>query len=254
MMTNYENADNPLLVSRGNPNLKVENLHSLRMDFSSWFSIDPTITYSFSNNRIVQRTFSETGEYGTRIVNSYDNSGKFRSINFSGMYFNKASGTMYEPNSFRFGFNSIMCMFGYSRTDYGDGAFSTNHFISLNTGWRLIIQKFRAQVQLMYVENISKGAYEGKNVNPFSLRIGFHNPPFSGNVKLSYTVTIGDLLNIDSRSRNAVNMPDFERMTKSSTLKIPVNVGIRISYGQFNVKPVRDARQRATVEGFSIPK
>ena len=250
-ITNYVSADNSLSVRRGNPNLKLENIHIFKMGFNSWFiKFDPDFMYSFSNNKIVERTFSETDENGTRIVTSYDNSGKDRNFSFIGNYYNMA-GMMPQPKPFGFRFHGIMGTCNIGKTDYGDGAFSKNYSIDLRTMWMLTIQKFRANIQLTYSDYITKGAYGSRKENPFILIIDFRSNKKIGDVNFRYNVAIGNLLNIDNRSRSTVNMPDFERVSKSSTIKIPVSVGFSFSYGKFVVKPVRNARKKATVEGFS---
>ena len=249
-MNNYVNADNPLSVRRGNPNLKIVNIHHFSFGFSSWFRISPGFGYSFSNNIIAPRTFLETDENGTRIVNSYDNSGKYRSISISGGYSSK-TGMM--PSSKPFSFRFTHCNFdgSFGKTFFGDGAFTNNYRINISTFCLITIQKYRAGVRFIFSENITTGAY-GKKMNPFMLNIDFvSNPIIIKKINLTYSVTLGNLLNLDNKSSNTVNMPEFESITKTTTLRIPVYISIRISYGQFKVKPVKNTRKQATVEGFS---
>lgn len=250
LLTNYEDINNPFYIRRGNPNLKVENEHNLRMDFICSWGLSQSLIYNFYNNKIVNTTVLETNENGTRLVTTYDNSGKHKGINYMASYSNIGA-MMRPPRSFDFFLVSTMVFCNIINTDYGNGISGKLSIFVVNTNWSLNIQKFRSSITFGYNDMRQSGAYGGKTDNPFSLVFGFTKIHKIGDNNLSYNISINNILNQNYQRHSTINMPDFERSFDSSKLRIPVIFSIRYNYGNFKVKPLRKSRNSATVEGFS---
>lgn len=95
----YFNDQNPMRIRQGNPNLESEKSHSFNLNYSSFtskFSFNASIRYSFNNNGIEQvtRIVHSDGEVidghqvaGGALYNTYANIGKSRNTSL-GLYAN----------------------------------------------------------------------------------------------------------------------------------------------------------------------
>lgn len=252
LLTNYSDTENSLYIKRGNPHLEAEATHSFRMDFQPWFMVSPSFTYTFSNNRIVPQTVSETDADGNaRLVTTYSNAGKFRSTIIN--IFHQPM-PVRSPKPVRFGLGMSNVNYIHQKTVYGDGTVNKLNYYSLSTSSNLYVRNFNANMQLSYRLMEYNGVGGGKSEYPLSLSFNFSMKHKIGPNKntLGYTVRVSDVFTWGGDKRRlTTNMPDFLRTEYTNQRIIPVSFSINYNYGKFKVKPLRSSMNRATVDGFS---
>lgn len=106
---------------------------------------------------------------------------------------------------------------------------------------------------LTYHKYYVKGARGTKVSHPFSL--GFHLTPKIikiGHNELRSSLSLNNVTNWkNSKSTQFIHTSTLDMETTSIHRSLPIALTLRYSFGKFKVKPLKQTRKKATIEGFS---
>lgn len=242
-MSNYTDISNPQWIKRGNPNLRPELtqllIFKLSLGLPKNSRITPGFNYSVSNNKIMPYSSAEFTPSATRTVESYTNA----KINTTGTTLSINYGTHLFING----------NFSHAKINI-QGDKNTSSFVHLNGIYNFDALKFlRITSILTYYKYYVKGARGTKTSYPFSL--GFHLTPKAikiGHNELRSSISLNNITNWkNSKSTQFVHTLTLDMETTSFHRSLPIALSLKYSFGKFKVKPLKQTRKKATIEGFS---
>lgn len=242
-MSTYTDMSNPNHIVRGNPNLKADLYHDLNLRLSLSLPhnirISPSIGYGWTDNKIIPNTFTEVVDSRQRLVNTY--------INTKSDGYNLHLHMSYKLKWLIWGM--------YSKYNtYIPNEKSSNSLLSLNGRYDFDGLKFvRIGAMVNYNKTFNQGARGMQNSHPLGINLLLTPKRFKiKNNYLSSSISFNNILNWNKSERSQflyTKAAEYESVYHTRTMPIAIN--IEYSFGRFITKPLRSARKKASIEGFS---
>lgn len=232
MLSTHEDVSNADYIQVGNPNLKSEKKHNLRM--STWVKrIGISFSWSYSGDKI--GTYWYLDESG-RTIHTYDNYGYSSSYFLSSNYSHNWKGIQL----------AFMLGGGYdheevpSREKQRD--WKVNSLCSVGYTFK---NQINAGLNLGYNEYFTSG-YSSLQMPAWSLAIWGRKKLFRERVELE--IHYANLTRFDQKIERRINADNFRMYQCIKQNNIPLTVKLSWRIGSFKLKPIRNIRKSVVVD------
>lgn len=245
-LSNYVDDSNPNYIITGNPYLKNETLHSLSARLSHK-KIGLNLSYEFSNNKIAHYWYQTEN---SRTVQSYTNDGLYGKLHLginNMIWLNKDVRKMHFLTLY---LNGI-----YTR-EKANKQNAERYFVMASAGHRIQLFKgYMVNTTLRYTKFWDSG-YNGVDLDkPFSLNIMIDKSfKFKNSMRLHALIRCNDIFGWNRDVNAFINSDTFTRRQQTVSKRIPISLTLRLNFGSFRVKSVKQVTGVGEIGGFSKSK
>ncbi len=232
MMSTQADYSNPNYIRTGNPALDDEDRHHLGFDLHVKKGPNISLYGQYSGNDIAPYYYTDEQ---SRVVNTYANNGTYRAAGLNALYlfpFKKFSLT-----------TMLNELYSYTRT-------AGQRTECLQTNLSMQASFFVGKGgSLNLAANYTDFRFSGTSSNtmhPFSLRIFTRWSLFKGRMELE--AGCSNVTNFRFKTEQELHTAAFDQHMIARTKAVPVYIRLNWRIGNFQVKPVRQARQGAIID------
>ena len=242
LLSNYIDDTNPNYLETGNPFLKNETTHSLRVALGNSNLLRPTLLYSFSNDKITSY-WDKTSD--NKTIRSYINGGQYKSV---GLALNK---------SLSFGkkirWSAFFSLQGrYTNEKINDYNQERYNVIGSGSYNMTVLKNYTLNGNLVYMKMFTSGYSGSTHINPWALSINVNRDFILKNgARISTKAGVSDVFGWTRRMNSFVNSESFSINRSLVSRNIPVFISFTLNFGKFKVKPVKKALSSGVFDGFS---
>lgn len=232
MMSTQADYSNPNYIRTGNPALDDEDRHHLGFDLHVKKGPNISLYGQYSGNDIAPYYYTDEQ---SRVVNTYANNGTYRAAGLNALYlfpFKKFSLT-----------TMLNELYSYTRTA-GQRTECLQTNLSMQASF--FVGKGGSLNLAAYYTDFRFSGTSSNTMHPFSLRIFTRWSLFKGRMELE--AGCSNVTNFRFKTEQELHTAAFDQHMIACTKAIPVYIRLNWRIGNFQVKPVRQARQGAIID------